>query len=668
MSNELKKSIVYGRGDTVRLYGEYVEEVAASLKEIGISAVIPDEACDKCAPEIMIGVKDESIKAVAAAIGVKEAVESDSYFKARYAAVAADGKIALVYDVNEYTALQCGRIAVDMLIDNLIRGKESLEYTDGVIISGTVDLIDEQKKIDKETKNEKWQIFKNAIFDKYGAEYGERLYSAFDSFYAIFKDSLVEWYANLYDPDIGGFYASASGKKYFGFLPLLEPTAQALGHMYSFGVFPRNWTKALPKLMCYKLGYFAKSCQDPNGYFYHPQMVKAVTDSALNSRGRNLGRGVGMLAELGLKPTYPTPRDDEYDGITADEWWDSLVAAGEISPDEKRPFVPKSLYDYELWLAGKPTFKTKDEAMLHEESVAAADSSKPAVSTATDKSNEYLESHAGFSKYLDSRNIDQSPYVVASELNGTYRLIKAASERLGKCTEEGFWYSGMTLCEMTIDWLNRHITSKGLFGTFDENSDDEYAGVGYPNTNGLMKAIPIYNEWGIAYPHPLKAARGCLMGVMSPTVSVGNICETYNIWEAFAGIISNVKKYAPDEEREIVLSEIRRTLGEIGPDAIVNCYIKQARYQKADGGFAHNIYKGNDSYQGYVRIGVGLNEANVDANGFGSASIIRAMLACFELSGVMPPLYYTWHYMRYLEIVMSMKSTVKEHYVPAEEK
>jgi hypothetical protein len=396
--------------------------------------------------------------------------------------------------------------------------------------------------------------------------------------------------------------------------------------------------------MLHKLGYFAKSCQDPNGYFYHPQMVKAVTDSALNSRGRNLGRGVGMLAELGMKPTYPTPRDDPYDGLTADEWWDKMVAEGEISPDEKRPFVPKSLYDYELWLAGKPTFKTKDEAMKYEKAFESVDASAPLTSTS--KSNEYLESHKGFSDYLDSKDIDGSPYGSASELNGTYRLIKAASDRLGKCTEEGHWYSGMTLCEMTIDWLNRHINAKGLFGSIDPDSDDPYEGVKYRNTNGLMKAIPIYNEWGIVYPEPLLAVKGCLMGVQSPEISVGNICETYNIWSAFSGVIRNVKNLASEESREQTLAEVNRALGEYGPEAIVNCYVKQSRYQKPDGGFSHNIYKGSHGYQGWVEIGVpGVNEANVDANGFGSASIIGAMLVCFELGHVRPPMYYTWNYM-----------------------
>ena len=665
MSNGNKT--VLKKGDTVHLYGEYTDKLASVLGKIGITVVIDEEIGDGSAPDITVGVPGSS--AYSAAMEAKEGIEKDSYFAARYAAYAKDGRIALVYDKNEYTELQGGGLAVEILIEGLL-SEDKLEYADGLVLSGTVDLIEKQKAIDAVKKQEKWAKFKSAISEKYGDEYCEKLYSAFENFYAIFKDSLVEWCASLYDPDIGGFYASTSGKKYFGCLPLVEYSYRGLVQMESFGVFPGEWYESLPKKVLYRLGYFAKSCQDPNGYFYHPQMIKALTDASLNSRGRNMGTGMAILNGLGMKPTYPTPSDDPYDGITADEWWDNMVKEGKIPADEVRPFVPKSLYDYELWLAGKPTFKTKDEAMEHEETVAF--NGNPVATVTTDKSNEYLESHAGYAAYLDSKNIDDSPYGSASELNGTYRLIKGASDRLGRCTEEGRWYSGMTLCDMTIDWLNRHINEKGLFGKItnmrDENGDPVYdgffEGTGYQNTNGLMKAIPIYNDWGVQYPKPLEAAKGCLDGIISPAPSVGNICETYNIWSAFSGIIGNVKKYAPEDVRDETMAAIRESLAKIGPDAIVNCYIKQARYQKPDGGFGHNIYKGNDYYQGYVRVGMGVNEANTDANGFGSASIVRAMLSCFELVDYMPPLYYTWNYMKYLDIIINMKSTVKEHFVP----
>lgn len=648
------------KGTKVRVRGEYTELIAEAIKAItGVEPYISGECSESCEDfEVTVAVGVDSCKCEAAE-GARAAIAAEerySYFSPRFAIYAKDKKIVILYDRNEYTDIQAGEAAVNTFIKRFLLGKETVELSEGLLRSGYYDLIEMQKLRDAETKKEKWDRFSGAVIEKYGADFGQRLIDAFSSYYAIFRPELIEWYAKLYDPAIGGLYAAGSGVNHEGYLPMVEWTYRAMCGLEAFGVFPRGWGKSLPKEMLHKIGYFAKSCQDPNGFFYHPQMIKAETDSAINSRGRNLGCGIAILEELGMKPTYPTQRDDAYDGISADEWWDSMVAAGEISPDEVRPFVPKSWLDYTLWCEGKPTFKTKDEAMEHEHFEAPKMS---AVAAAT-SSGEYLNTHKGFSDYLDTKDIDHSPYGAASELNGTYRLIKAASERLGKCTEEGVWYSGLTLCEMTIDWLNRHITSKGLFGVFDETSTDKFAGCGYQNTNGLMKVIPIYNEWGIAYPEPLLAAKGCLLGVINPAPSVGNICEVYNIWQAFGGLIQNVKTLVPEGERETVMAEIRNTLGEIGPDAVVNTCNKLRRYQKDDGGFSHNIYKGMTSFMGGQRVGIGVNEANVDANGFGVSSTIRAMLSCFEIGEYRPPMYYTWNYMRYLDIVISAEHPKKK--------
>jgi len=652
--------IKIGKGTKVRVRGEYTELLSEAIEAItGVAPYVSGDCTEECSDfEVTVAAGVDGCKC-AAAQGARAAIaarERISYFNPRFAIYAAEGKIVILYDRNEYTDIQGGEAAVKTFIKRFLSGKNEAVFEEGLVRDGYFDLIEMQKLIDTETKKEKWDRFNNAVNEKYGEEFGKRLSDAFSSYYSIFRPELIEWYANLYEPSIGGLYAAASGKAHEGFLPMVEWTYRAMCGLEAFGVFPNDWTKSLPKEMLHKIGYFAKSCQDKNGFFYHPQIIKAVTDGAINSRGRNLSCGIALLNGLGMKPTYPTQRDDAYDGISADEWWDSQVAAGEISPDEERPFVPKSWLDYTLWLEGKPTFKTKDEAMEHEHYEVPAQNSVAAATS----SGEYLNTHKGFADYLDTKNIDANPYSSGSELNGTYRLIAAASERLGKCTEEGVWYSGMTLCEMTIDWLNRHITKTGLFGTYDESSEDKFAGCGYQNTNGLMKVIPIYNDWKVAYPKPLEAAKGCLLGIINPAPSVSNICEVYNIWQAFGGLIHNVKTLVPEEEREVVLGEIRRVLGEIGPDAVVNTCNKLKKYQKDDGGFSHNIYKGMRGFMGGQMVGIGVNEANVDANGFGVSSTIRAMCSCFEISEYRPPMYYTWNYMRYLDIVLSAKPAVKK--------
>lgn len=662
----MSEKIVIGKGSRVRLVGEYRELLRDAFTAITGEAPKEYESCEAlhadggCTSDydLTVAVGVDECKC-SAAEGAREAIaaqERRSYFSPRFAIYCKEGRIVILYDRNEYTDIQGGEAAVKTFINRFIGERETLEFEEGLLRSGYYDLIEMQKLVDEVTKQEKWDTFRGAVYEKYGEDFGKRLVDAFASYYAIFRPELVEWYANLYEPSIGGLYAAASGRWHEGYLPMVEWTYRAMCGLEANGVFTKPWEKAIPKEMAHKIGYFAKSCQDPNGFFYHPQMIKAETDNAINSRGRNLGCGIAILSALGMKPTYPTQRDDPYDGISADEWWDSQVAAGEISPDEQKPFVPKSWLDYTLWREGKPTFKTKDEAMEHEH----YEPPKQSAVAAATSTGDYLNTHKGFADYLDTKNMDAYPYSSGSELNGTYRLIKAASDRLGKCEEEGVWYSGMTLCEMTIDWLNRHITSTGLFGTFDENTDDPFAGCGYQNTNGLMKVIPIYSDWGVAYPKPLEAAKGCLMGVINPAPSTGNICEVYNIWQAFAGLIGNVKKFVPEDQREGVLAEIRNTLGDIGPDAVVNTCNKLRRYQKLDGGFSHNVFKGMKGFMGGQKVGIGLNEANVDANGFGVSSTIRAMLSCFEIGEYRPPMYYTWNYMKFIDIVLAAKPAEKK--------
>ena len=656
----MNKDIKIAKGTRVCLNGEYADLLKEAIEVItGIAPYVSDSASvpsDGFEVTVSVGIDECNRPAFEGARAAISATERHSYFSPRFAIYAADGEIAILYDRNEYTDIQAGEAAVKTFIKRFLEDKESAEFSEGLLRCGYYDLIEMQKIADAETKKQKWDTFDEAVTNKYGEDFGRRLSDAFSSYYAIFRPELVEWYANLYDPEIGGLYAAASGVEHYGFLPMVEWTYRAMNALRAYGVFPRDWAHSIPREMAHKMGYFAKSCQDPNGFFYHPQMIKAVTDASINSRGRNLSCGVAILKELGMKPTYPTQRDDEYDGISPDEWWDSMVKAGEISPDEKKPFVPKSLLDYERWLEGKPTFKTKDEAMEYEN----YEAPKAGTVAAATSTGDYLNSHKGFADYLDTKNIDEFPYSSGSELNGTYRLIKSASDKLGPCSDEGVWYSGMTLCEMTIDWLNRHITSKGLFGKFDEESEDRFAGCGYQNTNGLMKVIPIYNDWGIAYPAPLLAAKGCLLGIINPAPSVGNICEVYNIWQAFSGLIHNVKNLVSEDIRDKVLSEIRDCLGDIGPDAVVNTCNKLRKYQKDDGGFSHNIYKGMTGFMGGQKVGIGVNEANVDANGFGVSSTIRAMLNCFELSEYMPPIYYTWNYMKFLDIVLSAKHRSKK--------
>ena len=119
-----------------------------------------------------------------------------------------------------------------------------------------------------------------------------------------YDERILEWLANLWDPEIGGFYYSNSARDTEGYLPDIESTVQALNSLQNAGVI-NGAMKTLPEKMQAKVLAFAKSLQDEeDGFFYHPQWGK---DVGISRRGRDLSWATGIISALGGEPNYPTP-------------------------------------------------------------------------------------------------------------------------------------------------------------------------------------------------------------------------------------------------------------------------------------------------------------------------------------------------------------------------
>ena len=119
----------------------------------------------------------------------------------------------------------------------------------------------------------------------------------------VYDERILEWYANLWDPEIGGFYYSNSARDTKGYLPDIESTAQALNSLQNFEVIGAK--KTLPEEMQKKLLEFTLNLQDKDdGYFYHPQWGK---DIGVSRRARDLSWSLDMIKSLGGEPRYPSP-------------------------------------------------------------------------------------------------------------------------------------------------------------------------------------------------------------------------------------------------------------------------------------------------------------------------------------------------------------------------
>ncbi|MBQ8528717.1 MAG: hypothetical protein IJ459_03170 [Clostridia bacterium] len=629
------------------------DAIAAIVGEMGIVDVNPNTGTGYADVIIVISNGDDAPSSGAALA----AIPSDSTFReARFAAHAYDGRIEISYDTNEYTTIQVLPYAMAEYIKEYFSA-DSAHFEANAVYTRVIDLVEKQEALDELLVAEQWANLEAEAVALYGETNGKAITEALKGYYALFKDEAVDWYANLYDPGIGGYYVTTSGKTYLGYLPTLESTRQALDFILTSGMIKllgSNWTKVLPETMKAQVIYYTLSLQNENGYFYNPQLTKAETDNQVSRRGRDLSWGIRILSAAGVSPIYPTPTGGEGQttlGMTPDEWWASTGI-----DESYKPRVPTSLNEYESWIT----------TTVSESTVSAV---SKAILTATDDSTAYLESYSAFAAYLDSKDIDASPYSVGNELNATYSQIKAYGERLheaeGVCpagitSAEGINYSGMTMQEMLLAWIEAHINDNGLFGDDGDGVADDYL---FQNTNGFFKIISIYTNWGIAYPKPVEATQGLLNCLRSDEKTTTNICEVYNAWSALSSLQKNVIELASAEDKATVLANITSYIGQYGEEAIDKTTEKQSGYQKADGTFSHKYVGSVVAHQGGIPVGTGADEGNVDAMGFGINGTVDSIRGVLGLKTDVYK-YTESDFMRYLDIILHLEPVAaKQEYV-----
>ena len=132
--------------------------------------------------------------------------------------------------------------------------------------------------------------------------------------YGLYNEGMYLWIAGLWEPEIGGFYFSNSARDNVGFLPDIESTVQAMRFLETAGIFRAkgegSFDKLAPDNMRAPIIRFAKSLQDPDGFFYHPQWGKDIT---VSRRARDLGWATNIIRDLGGETNYPTPIDKQPD-------------------------------------------------------------------------------------------------------------------------------------------------------------------------------------------------------------------------------------------------------------------------------------------------------------------------------------------------------------------
>ena len=145
--------------------------------------------------------------------------------------------------------------------------------------------------------------------------FGESFVEALKALYKIYDADLYIWLANLYDPEVGGFYYSVSARDNEGFLPDLESTAQAL-HLLDKSGLDGVYNDALGETLSNEtklaLYNFALGLRADDGYFYHPQWGTNITSAR---KGRDKGWGNDILNAFSSVAAEATALAYSYDKI-----------------------------------------------------------------------------------------------------------------------------------------------------------------------------------------------------------------------------------------------------------------------------------------------------------------------------------------------------------------
>ena len=356
-------------------------------------------------------------------------------------------------------------------------------------------------------------------------------------------------------------------------------------------LYSSNYVRSTDSRMHAEIVRFIKSMQDPNGFFYHPQWTKELTDSRLSRRARDLRWCTRLLSEFGAKPTYDTPNGVKGDGLDVN---------------------------------GNPVSKIQLTTPIGDGVICAASRVILAATYA-----EHFESAETFSAYLD--RLVSSPnhnfYSIGNEFaSQTSQII----ERDRQLKAEGKDYSLMT---MLISWLNLHQNPDN--GLWEQESN-------YLAVNGLMKISGIYNAAKAEIPNADLAVIGAMNAITSGE-EVKHVVDIFNTWCAIENVLSNIRTYAKDRTEGGVtvtandrVSEIRAVIYKNADRYLKATKEKLSLFQKKDGSFSYNRSSTSTTSQG-MPVALPVNEGDVNATELATISTAGCIASVLGINR--PPMF-----------------------------
>ena len=443
----------------------------------------------------------------------------------------------------------------------------------------------------------------------------------------MYSSDVIEWLANLYEPRVcvcdnydengiriclfpkdengeylchgGGFYYSKTAKEIYGFGIDIESTIQALGIIERAGLtrdFGGSYVSALPAQIKADIVAFIKSCQDPNGFFYHPQWTKEDTDAHLGRRGRDLMWAESLLTKLGAAPIYDTPG--------------GLSGVG----------MPKPIVS-PVALTGR----------LTRSSVSAVAS----VVSASEAVAEHLVSAETFKAYLDTLPLNTYSYSVGNQLAAQSTQIVARDKQLGGA-----------ISEVLFEWYNSHQNPEN--GLWEPQTN-------HSSVNGLFKILTLYNDLKEPFPYAYEAACSAI-AVISSDEQPAHVCSIYNAWWNVGALLKNMELYNTSYT-EAERDEIRAGVLAVAAQGIYDTRDWYEIFLKDEGAFSYTPMYSSSTSQGMPVTLPKTAEGDVNATEICLNGLRNH--AAYALGINVPSLFGTLEMVKFLNIIENATPTVK---------
>ena len=408
--------------------------------------------------------------------------------------------------------------------------------------------------------------------------------NSFKVLYNYFDGSkIADFFASLYDFEIGGFYYTVGARDSDGYLPDLESTRQILGSLRLNGAID-DMNAAFPPEIKKQILDFAKNMQsERDGYFYHPQWPGDKSLLQTDRYGRDIGNALDIISTFSL--------DTDGDGI-----------------EEKQypPFCAPNGTKCELHA------KNGDKCDF------------PKIFCSTEPSEALAKSHPDY----DSR---ESFYNWLVEYNSTVKENSGRAHNLSSIRSEITQHGYDDIVLDYLDKIQEEVFEEQL------RAGEEPTGLWQRHINyravwGFLKYSGYYNAAGrgraIGRKYFPYIARTFVKVIELEADGAYASNDIFNQWNGIKRLITNAQKYYGDD----LVEEIREILRENTAALIDNTLLKIDNLAIGDGTFALKSDRTSPAKIYGTPISPGITEGNVN-----STNIITATYrSMFEVFGYTP--------------------------------